>query len=641
MMNTGIIDISLVFESKGVAQSSVLAPFLFNIYMNELDDFIESLSKEKYIPFKISDVSNSEAFKNYKRIKQEFSNNRIHTALKKYGSIEGVRNEVKSQLKEHYKKYGRYYGINIKTRQILYTRYADDFVIGIVGPKIFAVEVRNHINTFIKSDLHLDLSKYQLVSRNSKGVKFLSYLIYLPTFSKKVRALPQKIQSFKKYKQRILARNRKTYERLAKASFFTARSSLLFAYKSILNAKGLKWSKPNVQLVSKDLISILNKDLDIKDNPALERWVKSYNKRSDYNMFLAAKFYSENVKSLPDDTELSSEKLVKINTLKEQLIKELDLLISEEFDQVYNERRDKLLKVKNKLDKSSSKAKISEAEALQLVDILTDTFLASTNARNVSISAPVKDILDNLRSKGFFHFTKKRPCSNTSFLLHSDVEIIKAYSAVMYGLLSYYRAADNFSKVKSIISHLRKSCIFTLARKHNKKKAWAYETYGDDVRVKVDDSKVIELPTRDFVFRLGKKFLIENSTLSFNLSYILDEHLSCLSIGRSYFVCCAVYGCTNSDIEIHHVKKLDRKVFYSGMVSFINRKNKRVKGLAAVLTAMNRKQLPLCRKHHFEFETGKYSTLDNKYLSSLYNTKIPDSKTLNVILRFGNYDKKL
>lgn len=60
--------------------------------MNELDDFIESLSKERYVPFKKSDVSNSEALKNYKRIKQEFSNNRIHTALKKYGSIEGVRN---------------------------------------------------------------------------------------------------------------------------------------------------------------------------------------------------------------------------------------------------------------------------------------------------------------------------------------------------------------------------------------------------------------------------------------------------------------------------------------------------------------------------------------------------------------------
>lgn len=525
MMNAGIVSINLVFESKGVPQDSALAPFLFNIYMNELDSFIAKITKKRYVPFNKSDMSNSEAFRNYKRIKQEFSNNRIHIALKKYGSIDGVRNELKSQLKEHYKKYGRYYGVNTKTRRIFYVRYADDFVIGIVGPKSFASEIRNLINTFLKSDLHLDLNKYQLVNRNSKGIKFLNYLIYLPTFSKKVRVLPQKIQSLKKYKRRVLARNRKTDERLAKASFFKARGFLLAAYKSILNAKGLTWNKSNLQSVSLELIAILNHDSDILDNPALERWVKSYIKRSEDNMFLAAKFYSENVKSLPDSIKLGNEKLLKIQTLKEQFINELDLLISEETDQVYNKRRENLLKTKDKLDKTSSKTKISEADALQLADILTDSFLASTNARYISISAPIKNILDDLRSKGFFHFTKKRPCSNNSFLLLSDAEIVKAYSAVIYGLLSYYRAADNFNKVKSIISHLRKSCILTLARKHKKNKAWAFENYGDDVSVKVNDSTVVELPTREFVYRLGKKFLIDDPTLNFNLTDILQKYL--------------------------------------------------------------------------------------------------------------------
>lgn len=107
----------------------------------------------------------------------------------------------------------------------------------------------------------------------------------------------------------------------------------------------------------------------------------------------------------------------------------------------------------------------------------------------------------------------------------SDAEIVKAYSAVIYGLLSYYRAADNFNKVKSIISHLRKSCMLTLARKHKKNKAWAFENYGDDVSVKVNDSTVVELPTREFVSRLGKKFLIDDPTLNFNLTDILQKYL--------------------------------------------------------------------------------------------------------------------
>ena len=51
----------------------------------------------------------------------------------------------------------------------------------------------------------------------------------------------------------------------------------------------------------------------------------------------------------------------------------------------------------------------------------------------------------------------------------------------MCGLLSYYRATDNLSDVKVMLTHLRKSCIFTLARKHNKNKVWIYKNYGIDV----------------------------------------------------------------------------------------------------------------------------------------------------------------
>jgi hypothetical protein len=72
----------------------------------------------------------------------------------------------------------------------------------------------------------------------------------------------------------------------------------------------------------------------------------------------------------------------------------------------------------------------------------------------------------------------------------------------------------------------------------------------------------------------------------------------------------------------------------------LNRKGKRVKGLVAVLTAMHRKQLPLCTKHHFEFESHKYSELDTEYLSSLYRRAIPDSKNLNSAFRLGSFNSK-
>jgi hypothetical protein len=54
-------------------------------------------------------------------------------------------------------------------------------------------------------------------------------------------------------------------------------------------------------------------------------------------------------------------------------------------------------------------------------------------------------------------------------------------------------------------------------------------------------------------------------------------------------------------------------------ISVLDRKGKRVKGLPAVLTALNRKQLPLCHEHHLDFEMGRYHPLDYSKLSTVLN----------------------
>ena len=40
--------------------------------------------------------------------------------------------------------------------------------------------------------------------------------------------------------------------------------------------------------------------------------------------------------------------------------------------------------------------------------------------------------------------------------------------------------------------------------------------------------------------------------------------------------------------------------------------------MSAVLSAVNRKQFPLCSLHHLEFEVGKYSPLDADHLKKVY-----------------------
>lgn len=52
MFNAGILNINVISEDKVDSQESLLSLFLFNIYMNELDRFMEKLIKEEYFSSK-------------------------------------------------------------------------------------------------------------------------------------------------------------------------------------------------------------------------------------------------------------------------------------------------------------------------------------------------------------------------------------------------------------------------------------------------------------------------------------------------------------------------------------------------------------------------------------------------------------
>jgi len=98
---------------------------------------------------------------------------------------------------------------------------------------------------------------------------------------------------------------------------------------------------------------------------------------------------------------------------------------------------------------------------------------------------------------------------------------------------------------------------------------------------------------------------------------------------------CSVLNCKETNnIEAHHVRALRRNVNKNGVTSAVDIKGNRVKGLPAVLTAINRKQIPICTKHHLEFERGEYIQLDYTKLSAVLNrnsTKLPVPKDSDFI----------
>jgi hypothetical protein len=62
-------------------------------------------------------------------------------------------------------------------RNCKYIRYADDFLIGILGPRTMAVEIRDRVNTFLKNELKINLNLEKTkITHISESISFLGYI---------------------------------------------------------------------------------------------------------------------------------------------------------------------------------------------------------------------------------------------------------------------------------------------------------------------------------------------------------------------------------------------------------------------------------------------------------------------------------
>jgi retron-type reverse transcriptase len=111
------------------------APLLCNITLHQLDKYISSTLKEQYDKHEVADAS--------RLIYRQRSCERLYRRAKYRGQPPGC---------------GSHGAMDPNFRRLSYVRYADDFVIGITGPKTDAIEIRDLISTFL-STLGLELNK--------------------------------------------------------------------------------------------------------------------------------------------------------------------------------------------------------------------------------------------------------------------------------------------------------------------------------------------------------------------------------------------------------------------------------------------------------------------------------------------------
>jgi group II intron reverse transcriptase/maturase len=135
----------------GTPQGGILSPLLSNIYLDLLDKFMESLIKEYQGSV---DPSNKRKNPLYHKMMRE-----------------GRKKEV------HKRKIPRGDPFQKEYRNVKYIRYADDFLVGILGPRKMAVEIRNKIQKYLKEELYIDLNLEKTkITHVSKGIPFLGYI---------------------------------------------------------------------------------------------------------------------------------------------------------------------------------------------------------------------------------------------------------------------------------------------------------------------------------------------------------------------------------------------------------------------------------------------------------------------------------
>jgi len=160
---------------SGTPQGGVISPLLANVYLHELDEFMDTLRKR------------------YNRGKERRQNPRyenMRTRIKRarrrvnYLRSQGRDAEVEAvltRLRELSALQRAIPSVDLfdpNYRRLFYARYADDFLIGIIGPKQDAQDVMDKVRSFLKDHLRLDVSDEKSgIASAADGTTFLGYTV--------------------------------------------------------------------------------------------------------------------------------------------------------------------------------------------------------------------------------------------------------------------------------------------------------------------------------------------------------------------------------------------------------------------------------------------------------------------------------
>ena len=157
---------------SGTPQGGIVSPILANIYLDKLDKYVKEYIRHfdmgtKRRPGKESNDLANERKRTVRKLKKVKDGTEKAALVARLKAIEQERAAFPNgdEMDESY-------------RRLKYIRYADDFILGVIGSKEDALRIKEDIKSFLSESLALELSEEKtLITHTGKSAKFLGYEI--------------------------------------------------------------------------------------------------------------------------------------------------------------------------------------------------------------------------------------------------------------------------------------------------------------------------------------------------------------------------------------------------------------------------------------------------------------------------------